>query len=317
MRLQRNRRVGLVFGLLLVWPAAAHAWNGAGHRAIAEIAYDQLDTATRTRVAELLKKHPAAEKLWADRPTNGPNEELNLFGNASIFPDEARRPPWDQYNRPTEHYVNFRIFAEEGNRVAPPIAAVSVLSSYPDHVRRGADAKTPVEERALDLSWIFHQAGDIHQPLHAVARFSRALPEGDRGGNDVTVPNPNPIRNPIAEPSKKGRPARPYNLHAYWDDLLGRDDSPDGVKSLADSLMKEYPRASFTQELQKMEIRDWAEESVAVSLKTVYRDLDANVTRFDEMPIAYRADAQRAARRRAALAGYRLAAELDRMFHSK
>lgn len=27
-------------------------------------------------------------------------------------------------------------------------------------------------------------------PLHAVARFSKALPQGDRGGNEVQVPNP-------------------------------------------------------------------------------------------------------------------------------
>jgi hypothetical protein len=42
------------------------------------------------------------------------------------------------------------------------------LPSLPDHFLFGME---------LD------PVGDIHQPLHAVARFSKALPEGDRGGN--------------------------------------------------------------------------------------------------------------------------------------
>ena len=43
-------------------------------------------------------------------------------------------------------------------------------------------------DKSLHLCWVFHQAGDIQQPLHPVAWFSKALPEGDRGGNGVTVP---------------------------------------------------------------------------------------------------------------------------------
>ncbi len=41
-------------------------------------------------------KHPAYADLWANRRTNGPDEILNLLWNASVFPDDARRPPWDK-----------------------------------------------------------------------------------------------------------------------------------------------------------------------------------------------------------------------------
>jgi hypothetical protein len=49
-------------------------------------------------------------------------------------------------------------------------------------------------------------------------------------------------------------------------------------------------------------------------LKVVYRDLDPEITNFHELPVAYDAEARKAARRRAALAGYRLADELNRLF---
>ena len=114
---------------------------------------------------------------------------------------------------------------------------------------------------------------------HAVARFSKALPEGDRGGNEVHIPNP------------RGRGGRGNNLHAYWDDLLGTDEDPAHIEKLAEELILEYPRAGFADELSKTNIRDWAEESVQICLKTVYTNLDPEITKFADVPIGYDADA--------------------------
>src|SRR5262249_53789720 len=112
-----------MFALVIaaIAPSPSWAWNPAGHRVISTIAYRQLDEPTRNRVAEVLRKHPANAKLWTDRFGNGPDPVLNLFWNASLFPDDARRPPWDKYNRPRAHYVNFRIMADQGNQVEPPL----------------------------------------------------------------------------------------------------------------------------------------------------------------------------------------------------
>jgi hypothetical protein len=73
---------------------------------------------------------------------------------------------------------------------------------------------------------------------------------------------------------------------------------------------------TFAVELTKTNIQDWAEESVEVCRKTVYRNLDPEITSFADMPLGYEADAKRVPRRRAALAGYRLADELKRITHS-
>ena len=281
--------------LVFVTPPSSYAWNYTGHRVIASIAYRQLDDQTKRKIAEVLKKHPAYAELWANRPTNGPDEILNLLWNASVFPDDARSEPWRRYGRSLAHYVNYRVLGDQGNKVEPPVQGENILNSYVAHLRQIQNSRTSVEDKALHLSWVFHQAGDIHQPLHAVARFSKALPQGDRGGNEVHIPNP------------RGRGERGNNLHAYWDDLLGTDQDPAAIEKLAEKLVKEYPQAGFVNELAKTNIRDWAEESVQISLKTVYNNLDPEITRFVDVPVGYDADARRAARRRVALAGYRLA----------
>ena len=176
--------------LIILTPRTSFAWNYKGHRVIASIAYRQLDDQTKRKIAEVLRTHPAHADLWANRPTNGPDEILNLLWNASVFPDDARSEPCRRYGRSQAHFVNYRVRTDQGIRVDPPGKGENILNSYAAHLRQIKNPKVSIEDKALHLSWVFHQVGDIHQPLHAVARFSKALPEGDRGGNEVHVPNP-------------------------------------------------------------------------------------------------------------------------------
>jgi hypothetical protein len=302
MRIQNQLKTFATAILVLVTPISAFAWNYTGHRIIASIAYRQLDDQTKQRIGEILKRHPAYADLWVNRPTNGPDEVLNLMWNASVFPDDARSEPWRRYGRSPAHYVNYRILTDQGVRIEPPLRGENILNSYVAHLKRLQNPRIWIEDKALHLSWILHQAGDIHQPLHAVSRFSKALPHGDRGGNEVHVPNP--------------RGNRSNNLHAYWDDLLGTDKGPAAIEKLAEELVQQYPRAGFADELTKTNIKDWAEESVQICVNTVYRNLDPEITRFANLPVGYEADAKRAGRRQVALAGYRLTEELKRITHS-
>lgn len=72
------------------------------------------------------------------------------------------------------------------------------------------------------------------------------------------------------------------SLHAYWDGLVGTGDDPDAVNRLAEALYREYPQSAFADELTRMNIGQWAKESIEVCLKTFYRDLDPNITRFQD-----------------------------------
>ena len=109
------------------------SWNCTGHRVIASIAYRQLDEQTKRKIAELLKKHPADVDLWVNRQTSGSDEVLNLFWNASVFPDDARSEPWRRYGLSLAHYVNHRI---QGNKVEPPAKGENVLNSYVAHLKQ-------------------------------------------------------------------------------------------------------------------------------------------------------------------------------------
>jgi hypothetical protein len=37
------------------------------------------------------------------------------------------------------------------------------------------------ERKAIELAWLFHLVGDIHQPLHTAQLFIVEYPQGDRG----------------------------------------------------------------------------------------------------------------------------------------
>lgn len=139
----------LVMLAALLAPVSAFAWNPTGHRVIVSIAYRQLDESTWQKLGALLRNHPAAAQLWTNRALNGPDEVLNLLWNASVFPDEARRPPWDRYNHPKAHYVNYRILSDQGNTVAPPLPDENVLDSYVDHCKAMGGTQTPAAEQCF------------------------------------------------------------------------------------------------------------------------------------------------------------------------
>ena len=122
---------------------------------------------------------------------------------------------------------------------------------------------------------------EVSPPLHTVARFSKALPEGSlQGAGIVHIPN-----------RELGQWSN--NLHAYWDDLLGTDEDPASIERLAEELIMEHPQGGFVNELAKTNIRDWAEESVEISLKTVYNNLDPEITKFVDVPVGYDAGMHR------------------------
>ncbi|MEP6536495.1 MAG: S1/P1 nuclease, partial [Bryobacteraceae bacterium] len=148
---------------------------------------------------------------------------------------------------------------------------------------------------AYNMAWLVHLVGDIHQPLHCVARFTgRHLNEntgrdiGDQGGNLFLI-----------DDSAK-------NLHALWDNALGATDSRlDFVKTAA-SL------ATTADLVARLDTASWVEESVDLAKSLVYTiGDDAGKSSPPRVTPEYRAALQKAAQERIAAAGYRLAALLN------
>ncbi len=163
---------------------------------------------------------------------------------------------------------------------------------------------TTDEQKSVYLCWLIHLVGDIHQPMHSTAMFSRVtFPEGDRGGNDI--------------PLRRGR-----NLHSLWDGLLGYDDELPAVRRTALQLLSDDGiRATDERAVDSLDFDDWLDESHRLARDVAYHEkILAAVRAVDqssdglgkiELPDAYYSSEGVAAKKRIVEAGYRLGGVLD------
>lgn len=155
------RQSTLLIVLLSLAPGAL-AWSGKGHRAIAELAEQQLSADTRHTVSGLLADEPSA-----------------ALASIASWADEVRdQQAWRHTGR--WHFINFprgecRYVAErdcpEGRCIVAALEAQRAILRD-----RAAERARRVEA----LKFVVHFVGDIHQPLHAGYGF-------DRGGNDTQI----------------------------------------------------------------------------------------------------------------------------------
>ena len=253
-----------MLALVLVGLATpASGWNPRGHQVVAWIAYRNLLPAARQRLDAILAADPKRRSLM----------------DAAVWPDVERI-------HPKQHYVNIPYLPGHGLGDLP--AGESVVTAIPDALKRLTARRATDEARADALAELIHYVADIHQPMHAVARFTPMTPNGDRGGNEVLLQG------------------RWRNLHILWDDALdlagGRNERPEVTASF---LMARTPLTSVERRL-KTDPKRWARESADVAVQLAYT-IDPSRPPTE----AYLRDAHRAAEERIVLAGYRLAVILN------
>jgi hypothetical protein len=314
--------------IILAAPSEVCGWNSRGHQVIAYIAYQNLDANVKDRVNELLKKHPAyhewrvklkkekvrfahAQKI-ADRG-RASDGNLRIFLLASTWADDIRtdRRFYDAGKEETkllpgfvdmERHASWHFYAQpfsaddtptESTKLNPPHLRSMVSQLYEEI----GDFKFPENTRADRLAWFIHLIGDMHQPLHCATRVSRKYgpPLGDLSGNFVKV--------------KEG--TRITSLHAYWDNLLGTSLTFRFVESRAALLMRRY-------QLKPLEWEDVLNDSFKLAQDVVYKlDVEPMGGPYLIIEGDYPVLAQETADRQVALAGYRLAADLNELFASR
>src|SRR5215208_940431 len=299
-------------------PASSAMWNDVGHMTMAAIAYEQLAPDVRARVDSLLRMHPDYAVLTRGLAAGTPDFGERVFMRASTWPDlikgdprfynEARQqatptPPLpgfpDMQQHRSWHYLDEPLSAD-GTPPEEP-RGPSALTQIASFARAVGDRNVPAATQAYDLSWLLHLVGDVHQPLHAISRFSQVHARGDAGGNAVRLQS-----GPAAGDT--------INLHAFWDGLLGRDRNPDPVIALARRIVAETPPVASSETAVRGDstleptVKDWIDESATLARYFVYtvgpERADGQRTRVTP---EYRALAEQIARRRVALAGYRMA----------
>ncbi len=264
----------------------AWAWIDTGHMVVAAIAESKLT--------------PAATKALERLVKIGTDVKTNTFVTVSCYPDDFKNDEDRAW-----HYINYH-FRSDGKETSNKPEDKNVVWAIEKFTAVLENAKAPDNEKAQAIRYLVHFVGDIHQPMHAIARDTDAFPAGDRGGNDFKI-------KPI-----EGWGDRPVgNLHALWDFGCGefkpipRPLSPEGldkIKSIAKSITDEYPEDKLG-ELGSSKPGDWVNESCALAKTQAYA-LGENSTPSED----YLKRGRETCRRRAALAGYRLASVLNRVF---
>jgi nuclease S1 len=203
---------------------------------------------------------------------------------AAAFPDVIRP---EQPETGPFHFINipFR-HDDEDDPDLPSAPHVIVKIADFSEVVRAEDGDA--DERADALSWLIHLFGDIHQPLHCVARITPLHPQGDRGGNSFRLTG------------------NPSNLHSLWDRSANLSQRPE--EQVARQIREDHPRESLAADLAETSPTAWARASFALAKTHAYTD--TLVEDPDDPPTPsnpYLRNMERVGQRQAALAGYRLA----------
>jgi hypothetical protein len=153
-------RLAIALILLSLVPARAFAWGSEGHRIIAEIAEQYLESETAQQIHALLDIENATTLAeianWADQ----------------IRPQRRETAPW--------HFVNIPISApgyDATRDCAGGNCVVAKIDQFTAELRNGS---APPQQRLEALKFVVHFVGDLHQPLHA-------SDDNDRGGNQIRV----------------------------------------------------------------------------------------------------------------------------------
>lgn len=256
----------------------AHAWNDFGHMVVSSVAERQLTYNAKMKILQLVKV--------------GGTLKTNELLTAACWADDTKtreNGPW--------HYINhhFRTDGKPTSHGPLPQNVVWAIQKFSGDLK---NASKPESERADALRYLLHFVGDIHQPLHCVARGTDAFPEGDRGGNEFKILSP------------AGFDPAPRNLHFLWD--MGGGEFPnverpldarsrDAVAEAAELAIKLNPDSKMMREIENMDPHAWAREGLALAKKSVYA-LEEN-----KVPSrAYLEECRRISQRQVALAGYRL-----------
>jgi len=262
---------------------------------IGDIAKERLTPKAQSKCSELIAVKVPPEKVKLGKSMVAVAPRTGSFLTACCWADDVK----SESDGPA-HYFDIA-FSADGT--VPQVASnrVNIINALTNAVAVLQSPKATKQNKAVQLRYLLHFVGDIHQPLHAATRCTDEQPGGDRGGNEFTVTGA-------------------ANLHSYWDGgggllktTIARPLTTDGMAKIAAlkaQVVAAYPLAQASAALAEKDFMKWAQESHALAKSTAYGELEPH----DTPSAAYVANAHRVVRERVALAGYRLADLLNQIF---
>jgi hypothetical protein len=300
-----KNRLSAVLILTLSATPSVFAWDGEGHMQVAEIAWQHLNGASRTRVSVLLQLNPQYSS-WTATVTAAKRDQT-AFVMAATWPDFIKSavgyvndtnvaPPGpasaqnigytDKLQHRYWHFIDTP-FSTDGTALVQPVApnAKTQIELFTAAI---GSPQTSDDIKSYDLVWLEHLVGDVHQPLHATSRFTAQTPAGDEGGNLVVL-----CANPCTTKSE---------LHAFWDNVVGTSKSATTAITAADRLPAAPAAGAAVADDQA-----WITESFDAAKQFVYVTPVGSGTGPYTLSKTYQSHAKTEAKARIELAGVRLA----------
>ena len=319
-------RILLTLVVLALSVLPAGAWNSVGHWTVAELAWQQMDAAERQAASNLLRQHPHYKQILIAEIPAGADTNHWAFLNAAVWLDMIRPAKRGQPHKPRS-ITKYNIYphaighpflrpADRGRIslskffIAKPNAEM-VLSNALVTLR---NPKASAHDRAVSLCVALHLFGDLHQPLHTANLVTRDKPKGHGLGSSFLV---------------RDERGEVTNLHTYWDYSPGHDVSIQSAVALAGQLAAapELQPARLPEYDQHRTIPAWVQESFKAAVEFAYAEnrvqfadaADVKSGKIAEsaipvLPDDYVRETQEVARRRLALAAWRLTDELKEVW---
>jgi len=309
--------------LVLAIPSITFGFSAGAHRIIADIAWQTMDYDSQFDAYTVLERHPRYEEDFLNKMPDhvrngvGKLKARWLFQQAAVWPDMIRSLPEKEkakYHHGKSHYINQPTYLNQADADEIDLSTVNLLpgagtkftsdknawnlrQALYAHVRGYHDNSRTDGQRAVNLCWVIHLVGDLHQPLHSTAMFTPSLfPNGDRGGNLIKVEGGG-------------------NLRSTWDRLLPKVETIGEVGGAAIKLVKEQNDLDFT-DINDGALDWWLKKSLDLAQEFAYdREVRAAIRAAEEngdkevtvkLSKAYRQAAGKIARRQVVKAGWRL-----------
>lgn len=187
---------------------AASAWWATGHMVTGQIAYNLLSSTTKSAVDALADSladaYPASPDFVTVRKckktlsghlfvcmhssykSTQPFCSVLPSPQSTVWPDDLKSLGVSQYS--AWHYIDLPVVQsavyftvpQPGNLSVAPWAIASAVRTLTSKVSTSLD-------KAIQLRFLLHFAGDVHQPLHCASLFSAQFPDSDAGGNGYKI----------------------------------------------------------------------------------------------------------------------------------
>lgn len=289
------------------------AWDDTGHKVTAYIAWRQMSPEARENVVKLLLSAPEDSHLsvyYLSGSRSREVKELDFFMIASTWADIIRnqgfKVRFEKYNKGPWHYADIFWKQIDGKALIMENRSEGLaIAKLYDFEKNLKDVSLSDTEKAINLAWFLHVAGDVHNPLHNASRVTEIELQGDRGGNLFLLSPDDITENRV-------------NLHSYWDGILRRNiprenDACDAdyIAAIANGIMKKHPLAAMKDRLKLGDYKEWNAEGFRLLEKSVYTK---NLKRGELPAKIYQTRAFAVGQEQTALAGYRIGETLNRMF---